>query len=306
MNYIVFDLEFSQPLSKEQLVLEPFPLCFEVVQIGAVKMDEKCRIQETIDIMVKPSYYKHIGNDARKRIGIYSKRFQQIMTFSEAYEKFLEFCGKEYYLFSWGANDINILNKNILIHGLQPNYSVMCFDVQKLFAEYFEERKSQIGLQDAIKKMHLERYTAHNAFNDAYSTAEILSKLMITPKKTHTINKIIECDNVLYIDEECFSRSDAIKRAEEIKISCSCGAQANMGHMIRLGKSKVIASSQCVCGKEYFIVVKTLKSKSGDQINLQCYKWIMSEELKTFYLKQKKIDDAIMEYAEKHNRKNKE
>ena len=78
MNYIVFDLEFNQPLSKEQLVLEPFPLCFEVVQIGAVKMDEKCRIQEPIDIMVKPCYYKHIGNDARKRIGIYSKHFQQI------------------------------------------------------------------------------------------------------------------------------------------------------------------------------------------------------------------------------------
>ena len=92
MNYIVFDLEFSQPLSKEQLVLEPFPLYFEVIQIGAVKMDEKCSIQETIDIMVKPRYYKHIGNDARNRIGIYSKHFQQIMTFSEAYEKFLEFC----------------------------------------------------------------------------------------------------------------------------------------------------------------------------------------------------------------------
>ena len=206
---------------------------------------------------------------------------------------------------SFSKHDVYYLSGYVKAFRLQPNYGVMCFDVQKLFSEHFEEGKSQIGLQDAIKKMHLERYTAHNAFNDAYSTAEILSKLMITPQKTRTINKIIECDDVLYIDEECSSKSDAIKRAKESKITCSCGAQANMGHMIRLGKSKVIAGSQCACGKEYFIVVKTLKSKSSDQINLQCYKWIMSEELKTFYLKQKKIDDAIMEYAEKHNRKNK-
>ena len=207
-------------------------------------------------------------------------------------------------MFSWGANDIDILNKNILIHGLQQNQSVMCFDVQKSFAEHFNEGKNTIGLQDAVKKMNLGRYTAHNAFNDAYSTAEILSKLMIKPLKSNAINRITEFDNVLYINEKYSSKSDAIKRAKEGKITCSCGAQADIGRMICLGKSKVIAESQCACRKEYFITVKTLKNKSDGQINLRCYKWIMSEELRYFYLEQKRIDDAIVEYAEKHSRKN--
>ena len=83
MNYIVFDLEFNQPSSKEELILKPFPFYFEVVQIGAVKMDEKYEIEETIDIQVKPFYYKHIGNAAKNRIGIYRDRFQQLMSFSE-------------------------------------------------------------------------------------------------------------------------------------------------------------------------------------------------------------------------------
>ena len=102
MNYIVFDLEFNQPSSKEQLILEPFPFCFEVVQIGAVKMDEKYKIRETIDIQVEPIFYKNIGNAARSRIGLYSKHFQRSMAFSEAYERFIDFCGKEYCLFTWG------------------------------------------------------------------------------------------------------------------------------------------------------------------------------------------------------------
>ena len=239
MNYIVFDLEFNQPLLKEQLVLDPFPFCFEIIQIGAVKMDENFKIKATIDIMVKPRYYKHIGNSAKKRIEIYSKHFQQVMTFPKAYERFLEFCGNEYCLFSWGANDIEILNRNILIHGLQPNRKVKCFDVQKLFAEHFTDIKSQIGLQDAIKKMHLERYTAHNAFNDAYSTAEILSKLMIDPKRFEATNKIINYDNVLYVDEKCFSKADAIKKAKESKITCGCGAQVDIGRMIFWVKAKL-------------------------------------------------------------------
>ena len=94
MNYIVFDLEFNQPSSKEQLILEPFPFCFEVVQIGAVKMDEKYKIRETIDIQVEPIFYKNIGNAARSRIGLYSEHFQRSMAFSEAYERFIDFAGK--------------------------------------------------------------------------------------------------------------------------------------------------------------------------------------------------------------------
>lgn len=304
MNYIVFDVEFNQPVSKEKLILEPFPFCFEVVQIGAVKMDEKCKISETLDILVKPRYYEHIGKDARHRIELYSRHFQQVMTFPEAYERFLDFCGQEYFMFTWGTTDLDILNKNALIYGLQPDIGVTCFDVQKLFIEHIGGDKRQISLQDAIKKMHLERYTAHNAFNDAYSTAEILSKLMLAPKKSYAINRITEVNDVLYINEECVSKVDALKRAGESNINCSCGAQAQVGRMIVLGKRKAIAASQCVCGKEYFIVVKTLNNKSGGRVNLQCHRWIMSEELKAFYLKHKEIDDAIIEYAKKHGRKN--
>ena len=236
---------------------------------------------------------------------MYSQSFQQLMTFSKAYERFIDFCGKEYCMFTWGATDIDILNKNAMIHGLQPNNSVKCFDVQKLFIEYTGANKRHISLQDAVGKMHLERYVAHNAFNDAYSTAEILSKLMIEPQKFHAINRKTEIDDILYINEECFSKADALKRAQESKINCSCGAKTQVERMIVLGKSKAVSTSQCICGKEYFIVVKMLKNKSNGKINLQCHRWIMSEELKAFYLKHKKIDDAIIEYAKNHGKNNK-
>ena len=59
MNYMVFDLEFNQPSSKEELVLEPFPFCFEVIQIGAIKMDEKFKIRNKRKTRVRyePSFW---------------------------------------------------------------------------------------------------------------------------------------------------------------------------------------------------------------------------------------------------------
>lgn len=305
MNYIVFDLEFNQPSSKEQLILEPFPFCFEVVQIGAVKMDEKYKIRETIDIQVEPIFYKNIGNAARSRIGLYSKHFQRSMAFSEAYERFIDFCGKEYCLFTWGATDINILNNNALIHRLQPINSEACFDVQKMFFEYVGGNKSQIKLQDAVKEMRLEQYTAHNAFNDAYSTAEILSKIEVDLRKGYIPNKTVQTTSVLYVNEECASKKDAIQRVRDSKIACSCGAHADVDRVIILGKIKAIATSRCICGKEYFVVAKFLKNKVNEKITLRCHKWIMGEDLKAFYSKQKSIDDAITEYAKKYNSKHK-
>ena len=39
MNYIVIDLEWNQPLSPQRMIREPFNLGGEIIQIGAVKID---------------------------------------------------------------------------------------------------------------------------------------------------------------------------------------------------------------------------------------------------------------------------
>lgn len=304
MNYIVFDLEFNQPLSYEQLILDPFPFYFEVIQIGAVKMDESYKIKETIDIQVKPYYYKTIGEAAKKRISLYSNRYQQLMAFPQAYDAFLDFCGEEYCLFTWGDADVNVFNKNALIHRMQPINNVTCYDVQKIFYEYFGGDKKQIGLYDALEKLKLERYTAHNAFNDAYSTAEVLSKLKVNFfKKDCRVASEPQEKCGLYLSEECLSKNDAIQMAKEHKVACSCGAGMGVDRLIVLGKIKAISAVRCECEREYFLVVKFSKTKDKKKINLQCYKWNMSEELKCFYTKQRSVDDAITEYAKTHSRK---
>lgn len=41
MNYIIYDLEFNQPLSKDNNISD---LTFEIIQIGALKLNENLEV----------------------------------------------------------------------------------------------------------------------------------------------------------------------------------------------------------------------------------------------------------------------
>ncbi len=55
MNYIFLDLEWNQPTSFEKMKYKD-GLCLnaEIIQIGAVKTDEKCNFSDSFDRKIKP------------------------------------------------------------------------------------------------------------------------------------------------------------------------------------------------------------------------------------------------------------
>ena len=55
MNYIILDLEWNQAIKKMKLYLEG-----EIIQIGAVKLNEFFEKIETFKIGIAPKYYKKL------------------------------------------------------------------------------------------------------------------------------------------------------------------------------------------------------------------------------------------------------
>ena len=68
MNYIVMDLEWNQSAKGKQFSEDHFP--FEIIQIGAAKVNEKLDIVDEWQCTIKPQVYTKLQNTVRKILGI--------------------------------------------------------------------------------------------------------------------------------------------------------------------------------------------------------------------------------------------
>ena len=68
MHYIVFDLEWNQ--SKTGLEKETKEIPFEIIEIGAVKLDEEFRLEDKFQRFIRPQVYRELHDSHKNgRIG---------------------------------------------------------------------------------------------------------------------------------------------------------------------------------------------------------------------------------------------
>lgn len=181
MNYIVMDMEWNQPLSYDSHVykLVGDRLLFEVIQIGAVKMNETLEMVDSISIPVRPTHYVKIHPRIKRMTGLNSAAFEDAPYFAEALEQFAAWCGEDYVLLTWGCDDVSVLAQNRLFFNCDTELSKL-YDIQRLYSQVFELGKDRKGLSAAMENLGIEPDETkqfHNALNDAYYTAQVFQKL---------------------------------------------------------------------------------------------------------------------------------
>lgn len=72
MQYIIIDLEWNQPLSYQSRIYREVGdrLIFEMIQIGAARVNEKMEVLETISILIQPTCYLKIHPRIRRMTGL--------------------------------------------------------------------------------------------------------------------------------------------------------------------------------------------------------------------------------------------
>ena len=74
MDYVIFDLEWNQcPYGKGK---ENPKLPFEIIEIGAVKMDGERNVVGTFHRIVKPVVYQHLHHRTREVVGLTEEDLQ--------------------------------------------------------------------------------------------------------------------------------------------------------------------------------------------------------------------------------------
>lgn len=155
------------------------PVTGEIIQIGAVKMDENFKRVDNFNVYVKPKYLSCMHKHVEKLTGITTETLKTGISFIKAAELFNKWCGKDSVILSWGSDDILMWRENLELHQLSENLIPKWYDAQLIFAYQTYGEKRQYSLQHAMEEKNVKAHglEAHDALHDAYFTALICKEL---------------------------------------------------------------------------------------------------------------------------------
>ena len=240
MYYIIFDLEFNQDfLSLQNFDRQNAPYPFEIIQIGAVKLDINFSTIATFDRYVKPSFYREINPFITELTGITTNQLLQEEPFPEVYKAYTEFIGGTDSVFCiWGMSDIKELFRNAAYHQLSNECLPRMFiNLQPHVSIHLGlPSKKLLRLQDAVAALTLPiSYPFHNAFHDAFYTSEIFKKIyhpsiypvhydpLYKPIRQRQRKKQIDFDNLIQQFEKMYNRQMNQEEQDMIKLAYKMG-----------------------------------------------------------------------------------
>lgn len=309
MEYIVFDLEWNQSNTGKEKEIKELP--FEIIEIGAVKLDEKFELIDKFSRLIKPQVYHEMHYITGNLIHLKMKELTDEAYFPEVASEFIEWCGEDSIFCTWGPLDLSELQKNMRFYGmpLLTDQPIKFYDVQKLFSIGFEDRKSRRTLEYAVDFLQIEKdIPFHRAFSDAYYTAKVLLRLaeadasvfknysfdvFTAPKSKKDEIKIIFDNYAKYISREFESKSDALSDREIMSIKCYL-CRKNIKRKIKWFSPN---------GKHYYSVgycnvhgymkakVRIRKSENNKIYVVKTTKFISEEDMN--YIKEKQVKTKI-------------
>lgn len=175
-NYIVFDLEWNQsPQGKENSIEE---LPFEIIEIGAVKLDEElCKVSE-FHKLISPKVYNQMHFKISEVTHMSMKELREK---GEAFEtviaEFIRWCGDDFLFCTWGSMDLTELQRNMSYYRVASLFGkpLFYYDIQKLYALLYGDKAVRPSLDTAVEELGIvQERPFHRALDDAYYTGKVM------------------------------------------------------------------------------------------------------------------------------------
>lgn len=306
MNYIVLDMEWNQPFNMKSMVKKPLMLHGEIVQIGAVKLDENYHILDTFKIMVSPKYYTRMHKKVSKLTKITTEELQYGFPFPVAFKHFKNWCGEEFAFLTWGPDDIDMLRDNMILHEMNAEWIPNTYNIQVIFDDQIAKEKRQVSLSYAMEKIGEPALDAHDALNDARNTVCICLHLDMVKGLAEyaTLQKQMKCYGSHAKERSQSTRTYSTREAalndpELINFFCpTCGSNVVCVDFVRQNSDKFICIGKCENGDELFVRFKFTKWPDG-KFSVARILYEMDEDNKGYYLsKKQQAEEAEAAYLQ--------
>ena len=171
---IILDLEFNPvrvPEIREKMRSE-------IIEIGAVKLDDSLREISTFDEYLKPEH-NTVEEKISSLTGITNEQLAPCGGFHEVMHRFMDWIGEEpFSLYSWSLTDMNVMLDEIDYKYPEDEsydrFFVHWIDLQRIYQRQMGFFKS-MGLTNALGTLNIYfDGTEHGALADARNTAEIM------------------------------------------------------------------------------------------------------------------------------------
>ena len=172
-QFIIYDLEATCWRS-------PKPRQVEIIEIGAVKVNEELDIVDEFCMFIKPLLHPKIDKFCTKLTSITQDDVEDAPHFDEViaeFEKWMDVENTRTALFSWGDFDRRQFVKDAQLHELDLTWLKYWACLQSHYSK-FKGSSNQIGLKNALKLEGLEfDGVQHRAIEDARNMAELFKQV---------------------------------------------------------------------------------------------------------------------------------
>ena len=313
MQYIVLDLEWNQPISYHSPAFRSVggKLLFEMIQIGAVKVDESFQVVDSFSQLIQPQHYVRLHPRISRITHITQDDLADAPDFNEAMAAFADWCGEDYVLLTWGCDDISVLNQNMTFFKCETQLPKF-YDAQQLFGEESGNPKERKGLKAAMEQLEIEpdeeNMPFHNAVNDAYYTALVFAKM---PDPTKVMNYPQEPRKLQHLDRakrECTailrvrSMKDAMKSAAAMNPPCPiCGKRMEVpeGYVLQRNDQYMALAD---CPQHGLAFVKLAFGKNDEGKRIMTRSSSLADEQSPAYVHTKHLQWAQKVAAQEENR----
>ena len=93
MNYVIMDLEWNQSSTGQEEMSKRLP--FEIIEIGAIKLNSNRKMVDEFSELVKPQVYHEMHRVTRKLIHLQIEQLEHGNPFTEVMEQFRTWCGDD-------------------------------------------------------------------------------------------------------------------------------------------------------------------------------------------------------------------
>ena len=193
-EFIVFDLEWNQPIPGKTYDFDCATLTGEIIEIGACRYvyengDLICKGTFSADIA--PAVYTRLHYHVRKVTRKKNSDLKKGQPFAQAYESFREFCGTDAILVGWGNSDPAMLKMNLKFFGMDNKLGMYFLDLQPIFSFFAGQKGKQRSVEAAVDYYHIEKKDIfHSATADAQYTGEVFEEIFRHNKPSEVISAI--------------------------------------------------------------------------------------------------------------------